>query len=147
MDDLARTFTAWREVHAGSRQVIDALVAPEHRGPSPELKAGLRGWRGAWYWPRRDRSHLILIRETGPPRREKWLVHVALFLLTISTMLGAGAALAGTWTPRPGFGLLGLLQAAGRYFLDTARGGWTDLIPGWTFAVPLLAILLIHELG
>lgn len=147
MDDLIRTFTAWREVQAGSRLVIDAIIAPEHRGPSPELKAALRAWRGAWYWPRRDRAHLVLIRETGPPRREKWLVHVVLFLLTVSTMLGAGAALAGTWTPKPGFGLLGLLQAAGQFFLDTARGGWADLIPGWTFAVPLLAILLIHELG
>jgi membrane-associated protease RseP (regulator of RpoE activity) len=147
VQDLIPAFTAWRTVQAGSREVVDAIVAPEHRGPSRELAHALKAWRGAWYWPGRDRSHLILIRETGPRRRERWMLHLVLFLVTISTMLGAGAALAGSWTPPPSFGLLGLLQSAGQFFVDTATGGWRQLIPGWSFAIPLLAILLIHELG
>src|SRR5262249_56049002 len=28
-----------------------------------------------------------------------------------------------------------------------AGPGWRDLVAGWSFAVPLLAILLVHELG
>ena len=65
MDELAGSFEAWRVVRVGSREVIDAVVAPEHRGPSPALAAGLRRWRGAHYWTDPEHIGLVLIRPVG----------------------------------------------------------------------------------
>lgn len=68
-------------------------------------------------------------------------------MLTIICTLGAGAVIMGRWTPviRPGLGgaITGVLE-----FGDLiVQGGWRFLLPGWEFALPLLGILLVHELG
>lgn len=147
MNQLIFAFSAWRFVPAGSREVIDAIVAPEHRGPSAELQAALRRWRGKYYWPDPAHGHLILIRQTGIPRSERWLLHLVLMALTVLCTLGAGAALGGAWAPAAGLGPYDVLHPAVQFFLNAWHGGWRDLIPGWSFALPLLGILLIHELG
>ncbi|EYF01742.1 zinc protease [Chondromyces apiculatus DSM 436] len=60
----------------------------------------------------------------------RWKTNLALFLLTVVTVFFAGAGWAGVAPTRPG--LLGVI----------------DILPsGWRFAVPLLAILLVHEFG
>lgn len=163
MNQLTPTFASWRVVQAGTREIIDAIVAPEHRGPSPELAQALRGWKGAFYWPARDHGHLILVRETGVAgRRERWLLHALLFGVTVLCTLGAGAMLAGAWLPPTGpslvggsenllgrivFEIAGMIQAGGQFFLSMYNGDWRDVMAGWSFAVPLLGILMIHELG
>ena len=160
MHQLTPTFAAWRVVQAGSREIVDAIVAPEHRGPSPELARALRQWKGAHYWPSRDHGHLILIRETAEGTRERWLLHLVLIAVTILCTLGAGAMLAGAWIPprapspvsqnvlgRVVFEIAGMIQAGGQFFLSMWHGDWRDVLAGWSFAVPLLSILLIHELG
>ncbi len=147
MNELISAFSAWRIVPAGSREIIDAIVAPEHRGPSPELRAALGRWRGKYYWPDPAHGHLILIRQTGTPRTERWLLHLVLMALTVLCTLGAGAALGGTWAPASGFGPYDVLHPAVQFFITSWHGGWRNLIPGWSFAAPLLGILLIHELG
>src|SRR6059058_6066465 len=50
MDELLRLLEAWRIMRLGTREVVDGLVAPEHRGPSPELRDVLDRWKGGWYW-------------------------------------------------------------------------------------------------
>lgn len=148
MEALTRAFEAWRIVRLGTREVIDAVVAPEHRGPSPELAAALQSWPGAHYWTDPDRTGLVLIRPVGALRAERWLLHAALALLTVICALGAGAALSGAWLPRsPGPGIIGALSGALRFFTDLAGGGWREILPGASFAFPLLSILLVHELG
>jgi membrane-associated protease RseP (regulator of RpoE activity) len=160
VDQLTPTFTAWRVVQAGTREITDAIVAPEHRGPSPELAGALRRWKGAHYWPARDHGHLILIRETAAGTRERWFLHLVLVSVTILCTLGAGAMLAGAWAPprapsmvsqnlfgRIVFEIAGMIQGGAQFFLSMYHGDWRDVLAGWSFALPLLGILLIHELG
>ncbi|PYO86327.1 MAG: hypothetical protein DMD37_05780 [Gemmatimonadetes bacterium] len=81
---------------------------------------------------------MILTRPTPGRRRERWGLHGALFALTLLTTTVAGAILAGTipYDPNP-IRLLRGLPAAG-------LGAWAS---GLAFSLPLLAILLAHELG
>lgn len=151
MDELTPSFEAWRIVRLGSREVIDAVVAPEHRGPSPALAAALRRWRGAHYWTDPAHGGLVLVRAVGPDRAERWFLHGLLILLTVVCALGAGAALAGAWTPpRPPRDLgaiAGTVASGVGFFTQVAGGEWRDILAGSAFAFPLLGILLIHELG
>ena len=160
-DDLTPMLLAWRVVPAGSREIIDAIVAPEHRAPSPRLATALDGWAGAHYWPARDHGHLVLVRRTAEARPERWILHTALAAVTVLCTLGAGAALAGTWMPpnepfirgtqnvvgRVAYALAGIIQSGGQFFVNMVHGEWRQVLAGWSFAAPLLAILLIHELG
>ncbi|HET9134431.1 MAG TPA: site-2 protease family protein [Gemmatimonadales bacterium] len=131
----------------GDRAVTDGVVADAHRGPSPELAEFLAAWPGAWYWGDDARSRLVLVEGTAPARPERWLWHGALLLATVVSTLGAGAVLAGAWRPIPhaGFGgaILSLLEFIAWVWANPTRA----LLPGVPFAVPLLAILLVHELG
>ena len=147
MDELTKLLLAWRVMRVGTREVVDGLVAPEHRGPSPVLRGVLDGWKGRWYWADREATRIVLIRAMPGVPGHRWWLHVLLFALTVLCALGAGAALAGVWFPYVPPGFSGALIAAGDFFAGMARGDWRVLLDGWTFAVPLVAILLIHELG
>ncbi len=152
-------FEAWRVLRLGTREVTSAVVAPEHRAPSAELAAALAGWPGAHYWADPAEGELVLVRSVGQQRRERWLFHLALFLLTVICALGAGAALIGAWyPPEPALpltpavgryvgGIVSAIAGGGYFFAGLLDGGWREILPGWSFAVPLIAILLVHELG
>ncbi|HEX3928023.1 MAG TPA: site-2 protease family protein [Gemmatimonadales bacterium] len=148
MNDPRQFLSAWRAVSlAGTRDVVDGVVAPAHRTPSPELAAALGEWPGTWYWAAPDHSRLVLVKGSAPSRPERWLWHGALLVLTIICTLGAGAILAGHLRPPAHSGVLGALAGCGEFVLFLVHGGWQVLPTGWTFAAPLLAILLIHEGG
>lgn len=147
METLTACFTAWRVIQAGPREVVEGLVAPEHRGPSPALRAALASWPHPHYWGTADHAELVLIRPTTPRRGESWPLYVALFTVTIICSLGAGAALLGTFHPTGGEGLTGQLLAGLRFFPEFLMQPPAVLFSGWSFALPLLAILLVHELG
>jgi membrane-associated protease RseP (regulator of RpoE activity) len=141
-------FAGWRaQTLSGDRQVLDGVIRAEHQGPSAALAAFLTRWPGAWYWGDDAQTRLVLIRGTAIPRPERWLWHGALLLLTVLCTLAAGAVIAHVWSPisRPGFGgaVVGVVEFAEFLLAD----GWRQLLPGWRFAVPLLGILLVHELG
>jgi hypothetical protein len=146
VDDLTPHFTAWRVWRAGTREVVDALVAPGSRGASLDLAARLKAWPGKWYWLDAGRTRLVVVR----PRRAdrpRWAIHLVLMLFTIVCTLGAGAVLAGSYAPPSHPGLLGTLQSAWEFLRDAVAGNWRTLLVGWSFALPLLAILGVHELG
>jgi len=147
MDELTPLLQAWRVLRVGTREVVDALVAAEHRGSSQALDAALTRWPGRWYWADPERSHLVLIRPLGSPAGPRWLLHFLLFALTVVCALGAGAALASVWFPYSPPGFWGAFRGAGEFFVQVARGDWRVILSGWSFAVPLLGILLVHELG
>jgi membrane-associated protease RseP (regulator of RpoE activity) len=146
LDELTPLLVAWRVMRLGSREVVDGLVAPEHRRPSAELTAVLRRWPGRWYWADEPRTRLVLIRPVPGAARPRWLLAVVLFVLTALCSLGAGAALAGLWYPYSPPDVVGAVRAAGLFFVN-APGNWRVLAEGWSFAVPLLGILLVHESG
>lgn len=149
MSEPTHFFATWREQRLeGDRLVLDGVVAPAHRGPSAELAGYLAEWPGAWYWGDDDRTRLVLIRGTAPARPERWVWHGALLALTVITTFAAGAILAHSFTlPPAGPGLSGLVAGMIRFGEVLIEGDWRHLLPGWSFAVPLLAILLVHELG
>jgi len=148
VDRFPQLFTAWRTIELGSREVIDALVAEPHRGPSAELASLLESWDGAHYWGDRTRGRLVLVRARAPDRPIRWTSYVVLFVITAICSLAAGAALAGVWYPveYPGF-LIGFVREIGQFFVGFVKGDWKTFLVGWAFALPLLGILLVHELG
>lgn len=138
---------AWRTVRLGGREFIDGLVRDGAAAPDGPLAAALTGWPGAWYWRDRTRHRLVLVRPLAPDPAPRWWLHVGLLLTTILCSLGAGAALAGAWYPSNGRGLLGALEGAWLYLAGLPQGDWRYVLTGWQFAVPLLTIMLVHELG
>ena len=147
MNELLGHFAAWRTLRVGSREVIEGLLRPDSRGPTPELALALSRWEGAWYWTDPGRTRITLVRPLSE-NRPRWAIHLLLFVLTLLCALGAGSVLIGEWEPAGTRGGLGeAVIGAGSYFYDVIRGDWRHLLPGWSFAVPLLAILLVHEAG
>ena len=130
---LTRFLTAWRTIPLRDREVIDALVDPSHAGPSPEFAEALKAWRGHYYWSDEpDGRHLVLTHPTAPRPPERWVLHGLLFALTLVTTTFGGAVIAGAVDPRSLF----------------EPGLWIrDWPAGLSFSLPLLAILLCHELG
>jgi membrane-associated protease RseP (regulator of RpoE activity) len=132
---LKRFLLAWRTIPLRDREVIDALVDPVHAGPppSPQLAQALEAWPGSYYWSDEpDGRHLVLTQPARPRPRERWVLHALLFAATLFTTTLGGAIIAGAVDP-------GLLLHPGTWIRD-----WTA---GLTFSLPLLAILLCHELG
>ena len=80
MDELLRLLEAWRIMRLGTREVVDGLVAPEHRGPSPELRDVLDRWKGGWYWADSARRRLVLVHPTAEARPPRWILHSVLFI-------------------------------------------------------------------
>ncbi len=133
---------AWRTLRLGpSREVIDALVQPGASGT--DLDAALADFPGVHYWVDDARTRLVLVRVIGRDTRAAWGLAVALMSATLLCTLGAGAALAGSWAPASG----GVFAGAIGFFVDVVRRDWAVFLQGWPFALSLLGILLIHELG
>jgi hypothetical protein len=148
MHEALALFSVWRrQVLDGDREVTDGLLRPEHRGGSPALARILGEWPGAWYWADDQRTRLVLVRGTAPVRPERWLWHGALLAITIVCTLGAGAVLNHTMRPPQATGVSGTVIAGLQFAEFVVAGGWRHLLSGWNFALPLLAILMVHELG
>lgn len=138
--NLSDFLLAWRTMSLPDREVVDALVHPDHIGPSPALAATLGVWRGSYYWSdEADGRHLVLTRPT-PRRRERWGVHVVLFLATLVTTTFAGAVLTDA-----------IPYTGPLVFFTSGHPGYPGFLRAWStglpFSLPLLAILLSHELG
>lgn len=130
---LTRFLAAWRTTPLHDREVIDAVVDPVHAAPSPELAAALQQWPGTYYWSDdRDGRHLVLTRPTQKAR-EAWGTHALLFAAVLFTMTLSGAIMVGA--------------------IPASPSGWSAAVmlhglpSGLSFSLPLLAILLCHELG
>lgn len=138
--NLSEFLLAWRTTSLPDREVIDALVHPAHAEPSPALAAALGAWPGSYYWSDEpDGRHLVLTRPSGR-RQERWAVHVVLFLATLFTTTFAGAVLARTIAYDNPLDFFTWSYPLPPHF---ARA-WAA---GFAFSLPLLAILLCHELG
>jgi membrane-associated protease RseP (regulator of RpoE activity) len=138
--DLSEFLLAWRTTPLPDREVVDALVHPAHAGPSAALAAALAHWPGSYYWSDEPEGrHLVLTRPAGR-QRERWGLHVLLFLATLFTTTFAGAVLAHTIAYDNPFDLLTWSYPLPAHFVPA----WAA---GFAFSLPLLAILLCHELG
>jgi Zn-dependent protease len=140
--DLSEFLLAWRTTTLPDREVIDALVHPAHAGPSPALAAALARWPGSYYWSDEPAGrHVVLTRPLRRLRREAWMLHAALFAATLFTTTFVGAVFRGAipFEPNPLALILGTYPLPHHFVRAWATG--------LTFSVPLLAILLCHEVG
>ncbi|MDH4131387.1 MAG: site-2 protease family protein [Gemmatimonadota bacterium] len=147
MDQITACFSTWRILRTGSREIVEGVVRPAHRGPSPELARRLAAWPHTHYWVGPDRAELVLVHPTRPHPGEPWPLLGALLALTVVCTLGAGATLAGSYVAPAHGGFLGLVSGALAFLPDFLTGPPRLMLSGWTFALPLLGILLVHELG
>jgi membrane-associated protease RseP (regulator of RpoE activity) len=133
----------WRVCTAHDREVVDAVVAPAFGPHSPELLEALKAWPGTYYWSRPEGpNRLVLIRALAPAGSQRWLLHLVLFLATFLTVWAAGAVL---MTPSLRFGLLQNPDV--EMWWESTRQWVAAAMPGLDFAVALMAILLVHEMG
>jgi len=136
---LTPYLTAWRTTPLHDREVVDALVDPAHAAPSPELAAALRDWPGSYYWSDEpDGRHLVLTRPAASRARDAWAMHGLLFAAALFTTTLSGAVITGALPAD-----LGVLFDPGTWGTGFPRTWATGL----RFSLPLLAILLCHELG
>ncbi|MFQ5704545.1 MAG: site-2 protease family protein [Gemmatimonadales bacterium] len=145
MIPLGGMLSVWRTMVVRDREIVDGLVAPEFRGPSPELRRALEEWPGSHYWADGDgESRIVLIRSLSPPRRERWWLHIGLFSISFLTVWMGGALLSGVHVVLP-IPILRDFPFASRALIDWVaqlRAG-----AGLDFAIALMAILLAHEMG
>ncbi len=144
MKELVPYFSWWRTTVIRDREIVDAVVEPEHRG-STEFQGALDRWKGRWYWLDEDGDgRIMLIRILKPAKRERWVLHFALFAVTFVTVFYGGALLNEVFVPLPF--TVDRLQEGLRYLGD-ALSGSTELAAARDFALGLMAILLAHETG
>ncbi len=145
MDGLSRFLSVWRTVTVSGREYVEAVVLPEHNAPSPELREALREFPGSYYWADgADSGRLVLIRNTAPKRRERWWLHLVLFAVSFVTVWMSGTLLAGL-VAVPHVPLLRDPPAATRALADWVMQLGPSV--GLAFAITLMLILLVHELG
>lgn len=138
--ELAPYVVAWRTLLLRDREVVDALVHPAHAGPSIELARALARWDGHHYWSDEPGGRWLILSRRRVVPAERWWLHGLLLVLTLATTTVAGSVLRGNliidsvWRMLRGHGtLIGDPRAA--------------LASGLVFSIPLVAILLAHELG
>lgn len=140
-------FSTYRILSFGGGEVVHGFLRPELTEDHPEVQEILDRWEGtARFQEAPSGIHLVLETEPERPRLARaglqGVIHLALFLMTLFTTLVAGALLQGM--DPLGTELIGL----GGAFVPVPTGvDVPELLQGWPFALPLMGILLGHELG
>lgn len=143
MVDWVNVFATYRVVHLRHEEIVQGVLHPGLAADAPPVRPLLESWPGARFVRETPLgTEVTLFRRTAPPVRERWWLHALLFLLTFLTTTLSGALFAGRDA---------VLMA------DVALGPWSvplpgrilpaHLVPGLWFSVPLLAVLLAHEMG
>jgi len=136
--DWPELFDSYAVLSGREEEIVRGPLARQLTPDDPLVEASLAAWPGATHLRPADGGWmLVLTRRTVPERRERWWLHAVLFVLTLATATVAGAYLAGRVPLAP--------------LVETVpwrlRPDWPQLLPGLLYAVPLLGILLGHELG
>lgn len=141
--DWVGLFAVYREVAIRDEEIIQGMLLPELRPQDPQVQQALAGWVGTHFLHHTPYGYeLTLVRRRGAARPERWWLHLLLGVLTLLTTTIAGAYLAGR-DP-----LHHAQIPLGPWYLPVPISlTLTDLLPGLTFSVPLLAILFAHEMG
>lgn len=135
-------FARYRVGTSRGEEIIQGTLHP-HLGPDDPYVARVReAWGGRSYLARTaEGTDLVLIRSTAP-ERPRWPLHVVLFALTLFTTHMAGALLAGVDPMDTRFARL-----AGFWVPVPTGVDWAEMARGASFALPLMGVLLAHELG
>jgi hypothetical protein len=141
--DWLPLFATYRLVRVRDEEILQGYLLPGLDAEHPLVREGLDRWEGSWFVNHaRLGTELTLVRRVTPPPRERWWLHALLFLLTLVTTTAAGARLLGH-EPFP----LGVLPVGSFGVPYPARVHAAEWAAGLLFSLPLLGILLGHELG
>lgn len=143
MTDWYRLFAVYRTVVIRNDEIIQGILHPDLGPDHPDVRSTLESWAGTHFvYPTDDGIEITLVRPAGPRPPERWWIHILLGLATLLTTTTAGAYFVGrepfelAWIPIGPFGFP--LPVT---FLPA------QLFPGLAFSLPLMFILLGHELG
>jgi membrane-associated protease RseP (regulator of RpoE activity) len=136
-------FATYRVIRVRDDEIVQGVLLPGLDTDHPLVRSLLTEWGGPHFARQTPLgAELTLVRRWAGPRPERWWLHVLLFLLTGLTATAAGARFLG----HEPFPLLAL--SLGGFPVPVPAGVIPgELIPGLIFSVPLLTILLAHELG
>lgn len=136
-------FAVYRTAVIRNDEVVRGILLP---GLGPEhtaVRQALDEWDGRWFVQESVHgTELTLVRAITRPGRERWWLHILLAALTLLTTTISGAYFAG-FVPLQ----MAILPIGPLGFPFPTRIFIGDLIAGLGFALPLLGILLAHELG
>jgi membrane-associated protease RseP (regulator of RpoE activity) len=143
VSDWTVIFSSYRVVLAHHEQIVQGVLHPGVDPALPPFRALLEEWGDSHFIRETpDGTEVTLVRRVAPPRRERWGVHLALFLATLLTTTVSGAFFAGGEPFSYGPFTIGPWEM----FLPSGIR-YAQLVPGLRFSLPLLFILLGHELG
>ena len=133
----------YREAAIRDNEVVQGVLRPDLHPEDPRIREAVIEWGGTHFLHQTAYGvELTLIRRRTARRAERWWLHGALALATLLTTTIAGAYFAGFDPVRYRF------LALGAWFLPVPVELFPgDLVPGLAFSVPLLLILLGHEMG
>ena len=141
--DWVNVFATYRVVPLRREEIVQGVLLPGLAADAPPVLPLLESWPGARFVRATPMgTEVTLFRRTAPPVRERWWLHALLLLLTLVTTTVSGALFAGRdavlWREVP----LGpwVLPLPGRILP-------AQVVPGLWFSLPLLAVLLAHEMG
>ena len=122
-------YRAWRAASLGDREIVEGIVA-SHRAPA-EAERSLAEWDasgGTHYWDAYGGATWLVLAREQRAARERWWLHLLLFVITLATTTLGGIAIAGYW-------------------VDLHHLTLRSVRAGMAFSLPLAAILLAHESG
>ena len=143
MTDWTGVFVMSRSLMVRGDEIIQGVLRPDLSVDHPEVQAALDDWAGTHFVYRTvDGTEITLVRPIGPRPKERWWIHILLGVATFLTTTAAGAYFVG----RNPFAMA-FVPAGPVGIPIPTRVFPTELLPGIAFSVPLLTILLGHELG
>jgi Zn-dependent protease len=141
--DWTTLFAVYREVVIRDDQIVQGMLLPDLLPEDATVRSALAAWEGTHFLHHTPYGHeLTLVRRRGVKRTERWWLHLLLGLATLLTTSIAGAYFGGRDPLRFPVAPPGSWWAAVPVGLSLH-----DVVPGLAFSVPLLLILLGHEMG
>jgi hypothetical protein len=136
-------FSVYRIVLVRDDEIVRGYLHPHLTPSDPTVVAVLDEWEGSHFiHPAEMGTEVTLIRRVRERPSERWWLHVLLGLITLATTTAAGSYFVG----RNPFDMAFL--PAGPFGVPfPTRVLFGELLPGLLFSVPLLGVLLGHELG
>ena len=143
MAELLGLFSEARSVVIRGDEIVQGTLPKELDAEATEVRRILNGWSGTHFLHHTpEGTQVTLVRPQGAAPKERWWLHVVLAAATLLTTTIAGAyfldrsPLAMRWLD------------LGAFWLPIPVGIHpSELPPGLLFSVPLMVILLGHELG
>lgn len=123
--------------------LLEGTLREDLTGASPEVQAALQAWPASAYLHHEDETtHVALVYHASDERGRGPWVNLALFAATLLTTMAAGALMAGLDPFATQVFRLGEMAIPYPSALRV-----TALAAGAPFALPLMGVLLAHEMG